>query len=280
MALALVDALLLAFGALQLGWLFGGSRALALAGVTVAEYARHGFFELLAVAALALPLLLVATARVGADAQAVGHALEARRLRRHFRLAAGALVALVLVLLVSALDRMRLYRDVFGLTEARLYATAFLVWLGVVCAWAGATLLRDRPAHFALGTLASAWIGVLALDALDPDARIVRTNVARAAAGQTFDVGYVTRLSADAVPALVDDALPLVVRRGDPAEACALAHALRRARTQAAAGRDWRTANVARARAARVVAPLAASAVAPRCPAGPPSSSVPAASGD
>jgi hypothetical protein len=256
-ALALVDALLLAFAALQLGWLFGGSRALALAGVTVAEYARRGFFELLAVAALALPLLLVATARVGGDGEAVGHAPAARRLRRHFRLAAGALVALVLVLLVSALDRMRLYRDVFGLTEARLYATAFLVWLGVVCAWAGATLLRGRPAHFALGTVASAWVAVLALDALDPDARIVRTNVARAEAGRAFDVGYVTRLSADAVPALVDAALPLVVRRGDQAERCALAHALRRARAQADAGHDWRTANVARARAARGVAPRA-----------------------
>jgi hypothetical protein len=70
--LALVDALLLAFGVLQLGWLFGGARALDLAGVTVAEYARRGFFELLAVAALALPLLLVAAARVGGDARAVG----------------------------------------------------------------------------------------------------------------------------------------------------------------------------------------------------------------
>jgi hypothetical protein len=75
---------------------------------------------------------------------------------------------------------MRLYHDVFGLTEARLYATAILVWLGAVTAWAGATLLHGRPAHFALGALASAWAGVLALDVLDPDARIVHTNARRA----------------------------------------------------------------------------------------------------
>src|SRR5699024_9080346 len=105
-ALGLVDALLDGFGALQLRWLFGGAGALQAAGVTVAEYARSGFFELAAVAALALPLLLVAHGVVGEAAPSAG---SPRRGHRAFAIAAGLLVALVLVLLLSAADRMRLY---------------------------------------------------------------------------------------------------------------------------------------------------------------------------
>lgn len=240
-ALALVDALFLAFGVLQLGWLFGGEAALARAGVTVAEYARRGFFELVAVAALALPLL------VGAHA-AVAAAPEGTRARRAFRLAAGALVALVLVLLASALDRMRLYRDAFGLTEARFYATALLAWLGVVFAWAAATLLRGRTAPFALGTLLSAWGGVLLLNVTNPAARVVTTNVGRAAAGRAFDVAYLIGLGADAVPTLVQRALPAVTARGDADAACDVARMVRA--TAEASPTDWRSAHVGRARAA------------------------------
>src|SRR5919198_1548846 len=58
--LAIVDLLFLAFVLVQLRYLFGG-RGLVMARthLTYAEYARHGFFELVAVAALTLPTLLV-----------------------------------------------------------------------------------------------------------------------------------------------------------------------------------------------------------------------------
>ena len=247
-AVGLVDVLLLGFGALQLRWLFGGAGALATAGVTVAEYARSGFFELAAVAALVLPLLLVAHGVAGAEAMARE---SPSRAQRAFQLAAGVLVALVLVLLLSAADRMRLYLDAFGLTQARFYASALIVWLGLVFAWAAATLLRGRAAPFALGTLVSAWAMVLALQAVDPDARIAGVNLDRAAAGRELDAAYLGGLSADAAPALARRAPGLLATHPDPAVRCALRSTLHAAALRAGRPGDWRGWSLSRARARR-----------------------------
>jgi hypothetical protein len=248
-AIGLVDALLLTFGALQMGWLFGGARALASAGTTVAEYARRGFFELVAVAALALPLLLLAHGIAEQSAQDAA----ARRARRRFQLVAGVLVALMLVLLLSAADRMRLYLDAFGLTTARFYASAIMGWLGVVFAWAGATLLRGRAAPFALGTLVSAWAWVLLLHAVNPEARVVAVNAARAARGLALDAEYLAGLGADAAPALAAHSAALLASQSDPRTRCRLAYTFHEAARQADRAGDWRGWNLSRARARRVL---------------------------
>ncbi|HEX7239782.1 MAG TPA: DUF4153 domain-containing protein, partial [Longimicrobiaceae bacterium] len=57
-ALALLDALFLAFVAVQARYLFGGQAWVSAAETGWGEYARAGFFELVWVAALVLPLLL------------------------------------------------------------------------------------------------------------------------------------------------------------------------------------------------------------------------------
>ena len=51
--LLVVDALFAIFVTLQLAWLFGGRDTLAMTGLTYAEYARRGFFDLVIVAVLA-----------------------------------------------------------------------------------------------------------------------------------------------------------------------------------------------------------------------------------
>jgi hypothetical protein len=258
--LGLVDALFIGVGVLQLRWLFGGAASLQAAGITVAEYARRGFFELVAVAALALPLLLVAQG-IAAEATPSG---ESRRAHRAFRIAAGVLVALVLVLLASAADRMRLYLDSFGLTQARFYASALMVWLGAVFAWAAATLLRGRAAPFALGTLVSAWAFVLAMHAVNPDARIATVNLERAAAGKPLDVEYLRGLSADAAPALARLAPTLLESHPDPAVRCALRRVVHAAAQRADEGGGWRGWQLSRARA-RSVLPAWAHEKAPKC---------------
>jgi len=59
--LVILDALFLAFVAVQFRYLFGGSELVRqLTGMSYAEYARRGFFELVTVASLSLPLLLLA----------------------------------------------------------------------------------------------------------------------------------------------------------------------------------------------------------------------------
>lgn len=239
-ALGLLDLLFAAFVVVQVRYFFGGSAHVqATTGLTYAEYARRGFFELVCVASLALPLLLAAhhlLRREDAAARAV------------FRALAGVQIILLFVIMSSAVARMRLYQSEYGLTELRLYTTAFMLWLGLVCVWFAATVLwRERRELFACGALASAFLVLGALHVFNPDARIVRANAAQARAGRAFDATYAGGLSADAVPALVG-ALPALPRESR----CALAERLL-SRWPAHEPSDWRTWNISRARARRAV---------------------------
>src|SRR5207237_7574550 len=64
-ALGLVDLLFLVFVVIQVRYLFGGAELIATAsGLTYAEYARRGCFELVPASAIVLPLR---TGRAGSD---------------------------------------------------------------------------------------------------------------------------------------------------------------------------------------------------------------------
>jgi hypothetical protein len=230
--LALVDLLFLAFVVVQFRYLFGG-RALveSRTHLTYAQYARHGFFELVVVAALVLPLLLLAD-----------WTLRRERWRDH-AVFAGLAVTLVLLLfavVASALERLRLYEQAYGLTELRVYAIGFVAWLGVVLVWFCATVLRGHRRRFAVGGLVAGFAAVAAMNVLNPDALIARTNVTR----PQVDVGYLARLSDDATPSLLR-ALPSLPRPEQRRLAAAL---LGRTRHD-----DWRSWNLDRSRAAAAV---------------------------
>lgn len=230
--LALLDLLFLAFVAVQLRYLFGGRDLVeSQAHLTYAEYARHGFFELVVVAALVLPLLLLAD-----------WALERKRRRDHvvFATLAAALVLLLLAVVASALERLWIYQQEYGLTELRVYATALVLWLGVVLLWFCGTVLRRRRRSFAVGAVVAGFAAVVAMNVLNPDALIARTNVAR----PHVDVGYLAGLSDDATPTLVH-ALPSL---SPPDRRRLTAALLSRTRSD-----DWRAWNLDRSRAAEAI---------------------------
>ena len=187
-ALAVLDLLFAAFVAVQARYLFGG-RGVVISHehLTYAQYARHGFFELLAVSALVVPVVLAASSL-------------ARDHRTAVRVASALLVVLELAVAVSALQRMRVYVDQYGLTELRIYVTGVTLWIAAVLLWALATVLFGDARRFAVGAIVAGFVATLALNALDPDALIVRTNIA---CGHV-DPAYLARLSDDSVPALVE----------------------------------------------------------------------------
>lgn len=190
--LVVVDLLFAAFVVVQFRYLFGGSELVrALTGLSYAEYARRGFFELVAVAALSLPLLLVADHLLDR-----GDPIRVRR----FRQLAGVMLLLLDVMLASALLRMWLYTSQFGLTELRFYTTAFMGWLVLVFGWFVATVLRGRRERFGMGALAAGWLVLAGLNLTNPDGVIAQVNLGRAARGQALDPAYAARLSADALP--------------------------------------------------------------------------------
>jgi hypothetical protein len=254
-ALGLLNVLFLAFVAVQAGYLFGGAgRVVATAGLTYAEYARRGFFELVAVTALVIPVLLLADwlLRVGSPFQ-----------RRVFCALSGTTVALLSAIVASALYRMYLYQQEFGLTVSRVCATAFMVWLAFVLLWFALTVLRGERDRFAFGTLVAGFATAVLLNAVSPDALVARVNIERLEAGERFDPYYLAALSADAVPVLVEsfpdvgETHPYQVYAGggDKEPTAHRGPTLQQVveRRWKRGPEDWRSWNLARIRAERLV---------------------------
>ena len=237
--LGLLDALFLAFVVVQVRYFFGGSAQVhATTGLTFADYARRGFFELLAVAALLLPFLLAVHWLLRTD-DTTG--------QRLFRWLAGFQIALLFVIMASAVQRMRLYQEQYGLSEQRLYPTAFMGWLAVVFVWFCLTVLRGQRERFTFGAMVAGFLLVAALEVINPDALIARTNMERAREGHIFDASYLLDLSADAVPEIVAG-LPTLNRLDRRTLSKGMLDQWSRPQDF-----DWRSWSIARSRAWRAV---------------------------
>ncbi len=198
-ALAVVGSLNLLFAgflAVQFTYLFDGR--VGRVDIGYAQYARQGFFELVFAAACVLSLILSVDWIV------------ARRVRTLDLLHLGLIVQ-TLVMTWSALVRMLAYTAEFGLSELRVYTTAFMAWIAVLMVLAAVTVLRSRRDSFAFGAFVTGLVAIVALVALNPDGFIAQTNLARSDSEHAVDVAYLGTLSADAVPAMaaaVDAAAP------------------------------------------------------------------------
>lgn len=206
--LVVLDLLFAGFVAVQLAVLFGGRRhVLETAGLSFAEYARQGFFQLVLVSALTLIVVGVAVHR--SDTTVRGHRLL-------LKILLGILCVLTLVILASALKRLALYEETYGATRLRISVHATILWLGgifVMVLVAGAVWKATWLARTALYFTAA---GLLAFTAINPEAVIARENIERYERTGEIDVAYLDTLSADVVPQL--STLP------EPVRGCALDH--------------------------------------------------------
>ncbi|GAA3389996.1 DUF4173 domain-containing protein [Streptomyces roseoviridis] len=233
--LVVLNLLFAAFIGIQLTVLFGGyDKVLDETGLTYAEYARQGFWQLLMATLLTLGVIGLAL-RWAPRA----HAGD----RRLVRAVLGTLCVLTLVVVASALRRMDLYVDAYGLTRLRISVTAMEIWLGVVILlimaagiW-GARLLPRALAASAAGF-------VLVFGLIQPDSVIAQQNVERHERLGKIDLHYLAGLSADAVPAL--DRLP------EPLRSCALQSLAYRLREDG--DEAWYETSLAEARARDILA--------------------------
>jgi hypothetical protein len=182
------------FAASQVVALVGGADYVRrTAGLSYAEYARSGFFQLLAAAAITLGVLLVLRAAVRQpDHRALVGLSEAA-------------VVLTLVLVAGAVRRLGLYEQAYGLTLLRLWSVLFALWIGgvfVLLGFAVAGVGKGR-AWFVPAALALGLAGLLVLDVANPEALIARRNLTRFAGTERFDADALGELSDDAVPAIV-----------------------------------------------------------------------------
>ncbi len=123
--IVLVNLVLLVFAAIQATVLVTDDRDALLrsTGMTYAEYARQGFFQLVWVTIGVLAVIAVAVRRLPA---------KSGRVRTVAQALFGLLGGLCLVVVASALSRIWLYERAYGLTRLRLWVHAFEFWLGLV----------------------------------------------------------------------------------------------------------------------------------------------------
>ena len=192
----------------------GGKHVIATAGLTYAQYARSGFFQLVATAVIALGALLVLRA-------------IAERERRFVVLSEVA-IALLLVVVAQAIQRLALYERAFGLTMPRLWATTACVWIGLALvllgAWIAGVAAHRRWFWTAAGIAGLAVL--IVMNVVNPEALVVHRNVGRAVSTQKFDAKELNSLTDDAVPPLAAalDRLPAQARADTLAWLCGPSH--------------------------------------------------------
>ena len=194
--LGAVNLLFIVFVAIQFWYLFGGQANISTSGFTYSEYARRGFNELVAVALLSL-LLYLGLATITKQETALH--------RTSLVVLNVLLIAQVLVILVSSFSRLTLYENAYGFTQLRTYTHIFILWLGGLLALTiGLELIRRRD-RFALAALLVCFGFGLTFGLLNVDGFIASQNIQRAWTGGKLDGQYLTMLSDDAVPVLVEE---------------------------------------------------------------------------
>ncbi|MDT7581314.1 MAG: hypothetical protein QOK35_2578 [Pseudonocardiales bacterium] len=225
----LLVAVLALFVGVQFVALFGSDDYIVrTTGLTYAEYARRGFWQLLVVTALVLGVLAFGSRWAPART-------PAERAAKRGLLA--ALAVLTLVVVASALHRMWLYQQAYGFTVLRVVVLTCELWLGVGFVLALVAVLRLRPAGLSRPMVAAGMLALLGLAVLDPERFVAEHNVARWVESGQLDPSYLSGLSADAVPVLVG--LP------EPLRSCTLA-GIADGLTEPD---DWRGSNLSRAAA-------------------------------
>ena len=229
-----VAVLFLIFVVIQFQYFFGGQTNIGVEGFTYSQYARRGFNELITVAFFSLVMIL----SLGSFTRR-----ENETERRAYSALSVVIVAEVMVILVSAFQRINLAIDWHGYSRLRLYPQIFLVWLGLLLIVVAAleVLRRERYLAFA-AALASIGFAV-SLSVFNVDASIVTHNLERVAQGKNLNVPHLASLSADAVPALVekfnDPFLPTDVHEGVGAILVCYVYSIRPDKEL-----DWRSFNL------------------------------------
>jgi hypothetical protein len=187
--LGALNLLFAVFIAVQLRVYFGGEEyVMKTSGLTFAEYARRGFWELSAVAVLVLAVIAIAAWLAPKRAKAD---------RWTARVMLGLLALMSMAVVASAAYRMYTYTETFGLTRMRVWIFTVEFWLAVLFALVLVGCWKLRANWLPRAVLASGALTLLGLAAANPDALIARYNIDH---DHKLDRYYLQQLSDDAVP--------------------------------------------------------------------------------
>ncbi len=188
-------------------------------GTSFAEYARSGFFELCAVSGInAFVMLLVSMfTKLGKN----GKTSISQRVASLF------LSLSTLVLIATAISKMMLYINEYGLTQQRVYTTWFMIVLAIGFIFAIVKQIAPRF-NFVVFFLAAFILLYSALALVNVDSFIVKNNADRYISGElvTFDASSMRRtLGDDAVPELIRVAEYIAEKENLNVEGCDISDA-------------------------------------------------------
>ncbi len=191
--LSLLNALFLIFVIFQLAYFFGGQDYVLAQGLTYAQYARHGFFE-----------LLLASGMVLAIVWAIYYLSELKlKLTKFFTL---ALIVQTGIIIASALHRLVIYVSVYNLSVQRWWAAFCIILIAIVLLMVFIAGLKQYAYRF---TAKIVFLAILLISSsallVNSEALVARYNIYRFLSGQTntFDPNYLNQLSEDAIPEIV-----------------------------------------------------------------------------
>lgn len=186
----------------------GGADAIFEAeNLTRAQYARQGFFQLVAVAAIVIGILRYTAWRISQKQENDSSAGLVRVL-------AVVLAVLTLVLVGVSYSRLFLYIEAFDLTVTRLFVAWFLAWLAANLLFAIYRLFvaiktPERSTSFSFALVAAAVLVTL-LGWSNPEGFIADTNLDRSleaadSEATELDENYLVLLSNDAAPVIAEN---------------------------------------------------------------------------
>jgi hypothetical protein len=241
--LSLIATLFIVFIGFQVTYLFGGESNIVNAGFTYAEYARRGFWELLAVGVISL-LLLLASEKY-AD-------VEGKKDRR-FLIPNLILIAEVVVVIISAFKRLSLYIDAYSMTRLRFYVAAFIILLLVWFILLAIKFIKTRKEQFfTFGVLLSVLAFLVTVNIISPDAFIAKSNMKEYRRTGKIDVSYIGSLSADAMPWKIE-----LYKKLEGTDKTVMQGLLQKQKDELQEfSTDWQATNVSRSRAWKLLQEL------------------------
>ncbi|WP_454191529.1 DUF4153 domain-containing protein [Paenibacillus sp. Marseille-Q7038] len=192
--LVLINIVYMIFISLQFSYLFGAWEGALPEGITYADYARKGFAELMLVALLNFTILMTVLLHTAESSPIV------RRIN-HFM--TYLLVLCSLIILYSAYSRLHMYEEAYGFTHIRFLVHVFMLFLAVLMIIAGLWIHNKRiplaKCYIILGLIAYVIVNYAGMDSY-----IATKNIERYHLTGSLDEQFLTSLSVDAVPTLIE----------------------------------------------------------------------------
>ena len=168
-------------------------------GYTYADYARKGFFELFAVALINLGVLCF---------MSLFSKKAGREKPRALRFYSIMLSVFTIILIATAMSKMIMYIDNYGLTELRLYTSWFMVLLAITFVMVIIKQFKfdmQFAKHFSI--MFTIMFAILCFSR--PEALIARYNI------EMYNSGYLDELDMNTILKMSDDGLLVAIKEGE-----------------------------------------------------------------